>query len=108
MDPDEFDINMSLDGCVQMYHPLRPHVFYVIEQKLENGSFLPMTQGAHVFFIDERKPYAHQDTYDTLESVRRFVDDKILMEGWRCMDDDRHMDIRKKHFVKWQLCHRIY
>ena len=108
MDPIEFRMEMDLSGCVRLYHPSHPHIFYVMEQKLDKDTlFIPLEQGVYVFYIDEDQPFAIKTTHDDLPSVYAFLETKIRTEGWRPMDAESPMDIRKKNLIKWQLCDRI-
>ena len=107
MDPVDFCMEMGLAGCIQLFHPLYPQKFYVLEQKLENQVFIPLEKGAHIFFIDTSQEYAKKETCHDLDKVYSFLEQKIHQEGWRVMDEKSSHDIRKKNFVKWQFCSLI-
>jgi hypothetical protein len=109
MDPIEFRIEMSLAGCIQLFHPALRNSYWVLEQKLNSDhGFLPLEQGVYVFRIIDKEPYAFKTELDTLEEIFHFLEKKIDREGWKIMDIETAIDIPKKNFVKWQLCHRVF
>ena len=103
----ELEGEISISGGLNLYHPQKPHCFYVLEQKLEYGEFVPLCCGMYIFFIspdlvsaEKIRTNNQQDTMVLLE--------ELFQKGWSLSDDDQEGEIPKLNpIVKWQLCPKI-
>lgn len=108
MDAEDFRCEMGVAGCVQLFHPMMPSTFLVLEQKMDSRhGFLPVEEGVVVFRILEHEQYASRSEMNDLPSVFAFLRERIG-EGWRVVDMEHAIDPPKKNFVKWQLCNRVW
>lgn len=108
MDEDILKSEMSLLGCIELYHPEKKGFYHVIEQKMDDrGRFIPLEKGAYAFQITPNLTRAEKLCFQGIREILRFINDCIETHGYIWNQNDELLDIPKTEFVKWQLCNRI-
>lgn len=113
MNYEVYNEEMLLFGCIELYHPLKPGFFYVIEQKLdtEGNGFASLENGAYAFFISPNLVKAERLIFNTSKEVLSFIQRMVDVEGYtpnlHTETNDDLLKIPKTDFVKWQISSRI-
>ena len=96
-----------MSGCVQLYHPSYLNHYIVVEQKLGiDKDFIPLDEGAYVFFIRPNKEYAQKEELFNFQQVVEFLEFCTEEDGWK-LDEEMSIDIPKYTYVKWQICSKL-
>lgn len=106
MEIDVLKQEMAFFGCVEFYHPEKHGYFYVMEQKMVDGEFIPLEHGAYCFYISPDLVIAERTVLNSMGDIASFLQQKISGRGFIHMEEDLY-PIPKAEYVKWQISPRI-
>jgi hypothetical protein len=103
----DFQYEVELAGCVELYHPSKSGTFFVFEQKLDSSNgFIPLQYGMYCFLISPELDIAIRQDFNSLSQVYETLQN-LIEEGWILNIGTKYLNIPKKNFIKWQLCAKI-